>query len=86
MSHRMAVVARTGTAENVEDIKHFLLECPVYDDLRAACSAFPATPAVLSDPACVTSVFQHERQAAVAKVLYRMKVRRAEKLGLTQGI
>jgi hypothetical protein len=83
----MAVVARTGTAENVEDIKHFLLECPVYDDLRAACSAFPApSPAVLSDPACVMSVFQHERQAAVAKALYRMKVRRAEKLGLTQGI
>lgn len=87
LSLRMAVVARTGTAENVEDIKHFLLECPVYDDLRAACSAFPApSPAVLSDPACVMSVFQHERQAAVAKALYRMKVRRAEKLGLTQGI
>jgi hypothetical protein len=39
--HRRAVLARTGTSSNVEDLKHFMLECPVYDDLRAACPAFP---------------------------------------------
>jgi hypothetical protein len=40
-THRRAVLARTGTSRNVEDLKHFMLECPVYDDLHAACPAFP---------------------------------------------
>jgi hypothetical protein len=86
-AHRQAVLSRTGTDQNVKDLKHFVLECPLYDDLRAACPAFPSiTPAVLSDPGSVASVFQHVEQPALAKTLYRMKVRRAEKLGLTQGI
>jgi hypothetical protein len=87
LMHRQAVVARTGTNQNVEDLKHFLLECPVYDALRAACPAFPpVSSAVLSDPDCVASVFQHVEQSALAKTLYKMKVRRADKLGLTLGI
>jgi sorting nexin-29 len=87
LSHRLAITERTGSAQNVEDIKHFVLECPVYDDLRAACPAFPPlSPAVLSDPDCVASVFEHDRQAALARTLYSMKVRRAEKLGLTHWI
>ena len=85
--HRLAVVARTGTSQNVEDLKHFLLECPVYDDLRGGCPAFPPiSSALLSDPHCVASVFQHAEQSALAKTLYKMKVRRADKLGLTLGI
>lgn len=85
--HRLAVVARTGTSQNVEDLKHFLLECPMYDDLRGGCPAFPPiSSALLSDPHCVASVFQHAEQSALAKTLYKMKVRRADKLGLTLGI
>jgi hypothetical protein len=38
----VAVLARTGSSSNVENLKHFLLECPAYDDLRAVCPAFPA--------------------------------------------
>lgn len=87
LSHRRAILARTGTNQNVEDLKHFVLECPVYDDLRAACPAFPRlSSAVLSDPDSVAAVFQHAQQSALAKTLYKMKVRRADKLGLTLGI
>lgn len=87
MAHRLAVVARTGTSSNVEDLRHFVLECPVYDDLRAACPAFPPpSSAVFSDPAAMASVFQHAAQSALATTLYNMKVRRAELLGLTLGI
>ena len=87
LSNRAAVLARTGTSNNVEDLKHFVLECPVYDDLRATCPAF-ADPALveLDDPDCVASVFQHAEQSALAHTLYKMKVRRARLLGLTQGI
>jgi hypothetical protein len=78
--------ARTGTSSNVEDLKHFMLECPVYDDLRA-CPAFPLMYSeTLGDPACVRSVFQHGAQSALAHTLYKMKVRRARLLGLTMGI
>jgi sorting nexin-29 len=87
LAHRQAVLARTRTSRNVEDLKHFLLECPVYDDLRAACPAFPLSDAVvLDDPECVRSVFQHGEQSALAYTLYKMKVRRARLLGLTLGI
>jgi hypothetical protein len=87
LSHRRAILSRTGSAQHVEDLKHFVLECPVFDDLRAACPAFPpVSAAVLSDPACVASVFQHSAQTSLAWTLYKMKVRRAERLGLTMGI
>jgi hypothetical protein len=32
---QVAALARTGISSNVEDLKHFLLECPVYDNGRA---------------------------------------------------
>lgn len=87
LSNRAAVLARTGTSNNVEDLKHFVLECPVYDDLRAACPAFAEPASVdLADPECVASVFEHAEQSALAHTLYKMKVRRARLLGLTMGI
>ena len=81
LSRRAAVLARTGTGNNVEDLKHFVLECPVYDDLRTTCPAF-ADPALveLDDPDCVALVFQHAEQSALAHTLYKMKVRRARSL------
>jgi hypothetical protein len=87
LARRLAAFSRTGTSRNVEDLKHFLLECPVYDDLRAACPAFPANwYSSLPDPGCVALVMRHEDQAALANTLYHMKVRRAELLGLPVGV
>jgi hypothetical protein len=86
-ARRSAVLARTGTNMNVEDLKHFLLECPVYDDLRAACPAFTAeTQALLSAPGSVVAVMGHPDQAALANTLYYMKTRRAVLLGLPVGL
>jgi len=68
------LASRTGTSRNVEDRKHFLVERPVYDDLRAACPAFPVgVYSTLSDPDCVALVMGHDAQAALANTLYRMK-------------
>jgi hypothetical protein len=81
------VLARTGSSSNVEDLKHFLLECPAYDDLRAVCPAFPADVyTTLSNPGCVAAVMGHSAQAALANTvsvtLFHMKVRRSELLEL----
>jgi hypothetical protein len=87
LSHRQAVLSRTGSSSTVEDLKHFVLECPAYDDLRAACPAFPSDVySRLNDPNCMASVLGHANQAALANTLYHMKVRRAQILGLTVGI
>jgi sorting nexin-29 len=87
LSHRQLVLSRTGRADNVEDLKHFVLECPVYDDLRTACVVFPTDVySRLDSPTCMVDVFSHDNQAALANTLYHMKVRRAELLGLTMGI
>ena len=80
---QVAVLARTGSSSNVEDLKHFLLECPAYDDLRAVCPAFPADVyTTLSNPGCVAAVMGHSDQAALANTLFHMKVRRSELLEL----
>jgi hypothetical protein len=64
-----------------------MLECPVYDDLRAACPAFADPASVqLDDQDCVVAMFRHAEQLALAHTLYKMKVRRARLLGLTLGI
>jgi hypothetical protein len=78
LAMRQAVLARTGSSAHVEDLKHFLLECPVYDNIRAECVAFP-TPVVdwLDNPDCVAMVFAHEAQSSLAHTLYKMKTRRA---------
>ena len=55
---RQAVLARTGTSDNVEDLKHFVLECPVYDALRARCPwSTPVTPHTLNPTPAPTSPF-----------------------------
>lgn len=83
LATRQAVLARTGTSQNVEDLKHFIVECPVYDDLRARCAALPASLYEQLDQSdCMLQVFEHENQTGLAHILYRMKVRRATKFGL----
>jgi hypothetical protein len=80
---QVAVLARTGLSSNVEDLKHFLLEFPAYDDLRAVCPAFPVDVyTTLSNPGCVAAVMGHSAQAALANTLFHMKVRRSELLEL----
>jgi hypothetical protein len=80
---KVAVLARTGLSSNVEDLKHFLLECPAYDDLRAVCPAFPADVyTTLSNPGCVAAVMGHSAQAALANTLFHMKVRHSKLLEL----
>lgn len=87
LARRLAALSRTGTSMNVEDLKHFLLECPVYDDLRAACPAFPdGVYSTLPHRNCVAVVMGHDNQAALANTLYYMKVRRAQLLGLPMGV
>jgi hypothetical protein len=87
----VAVLARTRSSSNVEDLKHFLLECPAYDDLRVVCPAFPADVyTTLSNPGCVAAVMGHSEsesesesaQAALANTLFHMNVRRSELLEL----
>jgi hypothetical protein len=79
----VAVLARTGSSSNVEDLKHFLLECPAYDDFRAVCPAFPADVYnTLSNPGCVAAVMGHSAQAALANTLFHMKACRSELLEL----
>ena len=86
-AHRVTVLNRTGTNRNVEDLKHFLLECPAYDDLRAACPAFPSDVyATLSAPGCVAAVMGHADQAGLANTLFVMKTRRSVLLGLPVGM
>jgi hypothetical protein len=82
-----AVLARTGSTAHVEDLKHFMLECPVYDDIRGACAAFPV-PALggRDNPDWMATLFSHEAQSSLAHTLYKMKVHRARLLGLTNGI
>lgn len=54
-------------------LKHFMLACPVYDDLRAAWPAFPLPKSgILADPTYVQSVFLHGEQSALAHTLYKM--------------
>jgi hypothetical protein len=80
---QVAVLARTGSSSNVEDLKPLLLECPAYDDLRAVCPAFPADVyTTLCHPGCVAAVMGHSAQAALANTLFHMKVRRSELLEL----
>jgi sorting nexin-29 len=80
---KQAVLARTGTSDNVEDLKHFVLECPVYDTLRARCPALPASLySQLDAPDSMTRVFGHADQSCLARTLFKMKARRAQLLQL----
>jgi hypothetical protein len=82
LEQRRAVLARTGRTAHVEDLKHFVLECPAYDDLRAACPAFPAdVRRSVRDPAAMCAVFGHPAQASLAHTLHLMRARRDDLLG-----
>ena len=68
-----------ATADGVvEDLRHFVLECPAYDEIRANYDLLPMDPWATHDPcACLREVFGHANQSAVARMLFDMKRRRA---------
>jgi hypothetical protein len=62
----------------VEDLRHFVLECPAYDGIRAGYELLPPTPWAVADPGvCLRGVFGHANQSALARMLSDMKQRRA---------
>ena len=64
----------------VEDERHFLLECPAYDGIRAQFGLLPRQPA--ADPgACMRQFFAHANQSAAARMVFAMRARRASLLG-----
>jgi hypothetical protein len=67
----------------VVDLRHFVLECPAYDDIRSNYGVLPARPWQSSDPdAVLRAVFAHEDQMALARMLHAMMECRAQVLGL----
>jgi hypothetical protein len=79
------VHARTGTYGNVEDLQHFLLECPAYDHLRASCTEIfcPTGTGDRYSAAMLPRVFMCEDQEGLAVVVYRMWLYRSVLLGLS---
>lgn len=77
-----AVTARTGTADNVEDLLHFMVECPAYDRIRAAYPDlfFPTGGTNPFSAACLRHVFSLPNQALVASAIYQMNLFRAREL------
>lgn len=76
---------RTGLAANVEDLKHFLLECPAFDHIRARHNSlffptqFQANPL---DDGVLVHVFAYKNQEEMATTLYQMWLHRLELLAL----
>ena len=82
---RTRVHARTGTHDNVEDLRHFLLECPAYDHLRSACPAvfYPAGTTDRYACSLVPKILECEAQESLAVVMYQMWLYRSVLLGLS---
>lgn len=82
---RTRVHARTGTYDNVEDLKHFLLECPAYDHLRGACPSvfYPAGTVDRYANELVPRILDCEDQEGLAVVVYQMWLYRSVLLGLS---
>lgn len=82
---RTRVHARTGAHDNVEDLKHFLLECPAYDHLRDAHPSIfcPDGTTDRYANAMVARVLNCEDQENLAVVVYQMWLYRSVVLGLS---
>lgn len=82
---RARVQARTGSLSNVEDLKHFLLECPAYDHIRDCHNAlfcpanYQANPL---DDGVLVHIFGYKNQEEMATTLYQMWVHRLKLLAL----
>ena len=68
----------------VEDLRHVILECPAYDDIRSRYTLLPASPWMTPDPcAALRALFEHDNQAALARMLHAILAHRADRLGIT---
>jgi hypothetical protein len=79
---RQLAVQRAGLPADapgaVEDLRHFVLECPAYDSIRAGYEVLPPNPWAVPDPdTCMRGAFAHANQSALARMLFDMKRRRA---------
>lgn len=82
---RQHAVTRAGAHATalgvVEDLRHFLLECPAYDPIRTSSGILPPNPWAIADPgACMRALFSLDDQSAVARMLFAMKSKRARLL------
>jgi hypothetical protein len=80
-------LARTGAATDadgvVEDLRHLILECPAYDDVRAVYKLLPEQPWCVSDAGFIMrAMFACDDQSKLARMLFDMKAKRASLLGL----
>jgi hypothetical protein len=83
---RQRIVQRTNNADNVEDLKHFTLECPAYDHIRLLHRhLFRPNSANPYCSAMMHRLFAHDRQEEVATALYRMWSHRSALLEVAQG-
>jgi hypothetical protein len=82
---RTRVHARTRTHDNVEDLRHFLLECPAYDHLRDAHQSIFCPDGTTDRCAdeMVSRVLNCEDQESLAVVVYQMWLYRSVLLGLS---
>ena len=76
---------RVGSHSCVEDLKHFVLECPAYDHIRARYRAIFAAPqgADQYSEATMCAFFDTANQSHVAWALHSMNTYRSVLLGLT---
>jgi hypothetical protein len=81
---RTRVHARTGTYDNVEDLRHFLLECSAYDHLRSAWTTvfYPDGTVDRYAPELVSKIVSCDDQERLAVVVYQMWLYRSVLLGL----
>lgn len=77
---------RTSTADNVEDLKHFTLECPAFDHIRMKYRhLFRPDTAHPYCTAMMHRLFAHDRQEDVATALYCMWSHRTTLLETAAG-
>jgi len=65
-----------------EDLLHFLLECPAYDNICESHRVLFGRVASLPAAACMRALFQHRKQMVLAKCVWRMDLYRRHLLGL----
>lgn len=85
---RAQISARVGGIASVEDLKHFVLECPAYEHIRQQHAALFAPPEG-SGPysnATMQHFFSATNQAHVAAVLFKMHTYRMFILGFQHNI
>ena len=85
---RSQIYARVGSNDCIEDLKHFVLECPAYEHIRQQNTALFAPPEG-SGPyshEALRKFFAAANQAHAANTLHRMRSYRMHLLGQEHNI